>query len=436
MLFNNKDPCALRITLTYDLLKNFVRQLNLPFDEVPNEINIIVLRGAKPVSITTNTVIDTTSEVLEQVASNMNAISNIFPPTIQLVDDKLGEYNDTIVVAWIDGNRRKYVKAVLGSADPGLYWIKRNAKAGETTGSLGPGHHIGVWRMHKGRYEAISLLDDTNASGKIEPEEIDHITPGRRIIRINMEGEVKEYRYGVVSGQHGHGGGWPTGNISDDDEVYNWSSACFIICGSENKYRSGPVFEEFRKWLEVEGPRRDGNNSLNTQSQFNTLVWNAWSLYVYEKKSCRGIIGTFRPIIEFGARDIPEKLAENRIPRWVKRMQDKLNKKKEIVNPFLSYFQERFPKYKQVLQPVEELKPDGIFGDNTAKSLRRFQLVSSLMIKSSILILKNDKSVADELLWERSQWICGPQTWFLLDFAPFQMVMGIERWLKGIGGQH
>jgi peptidoglycan hydrolase-like protein with peptidoglycan-binding domain len=415
MLFANKDPNALRIELNYDLLKSFTHQLNMPFEEVSNEVNLIILRGAKPVSIQTKTVIDTPAEVLEQSVSNLDAVQNIFPPTIQLIDDKLGEFNDTIVVAWIDTDGRKYVKVVLGSADPGLYWIKKNLSSGKTTGSLGPGHHIGVWRLHKSRYEAISLLDDTDASGKIEPEEIDHVTPGRRIVGIDKNGYLLGYGYGVVTGEHIHGGGMPTKD--HEDEVFDWSSACFVICGAEDGYHPGSVFESFRGWLEVEGPRKDSKGNLNSQARFNTVVWNAWSLYMYEEKIFGGIIGTFSPVIEFGARDLPEKLADERLPRWVTRMQEKLNSKRSVVNPFIPYLEDRFPDSKEALRFIEELEPDGIFGDKTAKELRSFQLAAYYMIQSSILILDNEKYIGDEILWEYSQWICGPQTWYVLDFA-------------------
>jgi hypothetical protein len=426
MTFNDKNPLALRVTLTYNLLQNFTRQLNMPFQKVPNEVNLIILRGAKPISPETQTVVDTREEVLEQVEWNTDPNNT---PVIQIVDDKLGEYNDTVIIAWVDEEGREFVKAVLGSADPGVYWIKRKSKAGSTTGSLGPGHHIAVWRMHKGRYEALSLLDDEDASGKIEPDEIDHVTPGRRIVKIDKEGNVLEYRYGTVSGEHIHGGGWPTADKPDDDEVYNWSEACVVICGAESGKKPGPVFEAFRKWLEVEGPRKDERGNLNSQARFNTVVWNAWSLYLYTKKLFKG---NFRPVIEFGARDLPKEVADERMPRWVTRMQESLNKKSKVINPWIDYLKDRNPKYKDELKPMEGFKPDGKFGGDTAVALRSFQLASYLIIKNSILMTQKDKTIAEEVLWERSKWICGPETWLLLDAIQFDWVLSLERWIRGI----
>jgi hypothetical protein len=49
--FNNNNIMAYRFHLSYELLENFFSGvLHMRFDTAPGEMNVIVLRGAKPVS--------------------------------------------------------------------------------------------------------------------------------------------------------------------------------------------------------------------------------------------------------------------------------------------------------------------------------------------------------------------------------------------------
>ena len=412
----NFDNCGMQIELTYDLLERFARRLNMPFDTAPNEMNIIVLRGAKTISASSQTVVDTPEETAEQVERYLREDQQIIDEhcTIELADDRLDRYNDVSVFVWVDEQNRHHVRAVLISADPGRYYIEHPMVPGGAA-SLAPGSYQAEWSLHGG-YDCLILKKNGSASFS-----------GRRISRYRIDDKraatksddeiiVLEYTYTNIGNIQMHAGGTPP-NL-----VHNWSGGCIVIAGAQTPRNRGEVYREVMEdegWLE----ETEGGPQLKNVS-FNVIVWNAYSLYQFSLPGER-----FRPVIEFGTNDLADKLPglEQEAELWVTKMQEKLNEKRGTLNQHMEDLQETYadelqelrqnhPGDRMELNPINELDTDGKFGNLTANALRSFQLAYYLLREDIHPIIHVDRDVnATELLWERSKWLCGPHTWKLLD---------------------
>ncbi len=413
------DGRGMQIQLTYDLLERFSRKLNMPFETAPNEMNIIILRGAKTVSPITDMVVNTPQETADQVnwflQEGQQGTDECY--TIELADDKLNRYNDVSVFVWVDDQNRPHVRAVLVSADPGRHYIENPMVPGGAA-SLAPGSYRAEWSRHGAiRYDCLILKKNGSTSFS-----------GRRISRYRIDDKgtatrsddeiiVLEYTYTNIGGIQMHAGGIPP-NL-----VHNWSGGCIVIAGAETSRIRGDVYREVMEnagWLQ----ETEGGPQLQNIVRFKVIVWNAWSLYQFSLPGRR-----FRPMIEFGTNDLSDKLPglEMEAVLWVRKMQEKLNEKRGILNQHMTELQETYADELQELRQnhpgdqfeldnIDELEPDGRFGNQTANALRFFQLAYCLLREDAHPIIHVDRDVnASELLWERSKWICGPHTWKLLD---------------------
>lgn len=223
----------------------------MPFDEAPNQINIIILRGAKPVALTNDTVVDTPAEVAAQVQRYIDdpeaadAHDEVF--SIELADDEPDRYNDTLIFAWIDERNRPHVRAMLGSADPGRHYIENPEELDQNAvASVAPGRYQARFTQHNNQ-RALQLFQNGNP-----------ILSGRRITdyEINEDGSITitEYTYyesndeEALRGIYLHAGGLP------QNRVNRWSSGCTVIASSQAGHPeyNAAIGEEGESWLDID----------------------------------------------------------------------------------------------------------------------------------------------------------------------------------------
>lgn len=413
--FQEDNIMAYRFHLSYDILENFFSGvLHMRFDTTPNQMNIIVLRGAKPVS-PQNTFPTNQQDLVEQLEWETQTSNQ---PEIKLVNDVWDRFNDVIVLAWTDADNNKYVRVFLGSGDPGdvtdpnalryVDWL-------QGYGFVAQGQHTSTWGTHVTNGIRYSCLDfiDTDTFDEIGGRWISSAY-GKRLQWIDGE---KYFTLAPVLEAQLHGA---TGRATRN--VTNASAGCSVYCGGFAG--RGQLYEQILQWYEVEG------NRGNRQLRFNVLVWNAWDLYrwLFARIRRGQAIINYRVTLDFGTRD----WAHNNVNRLVERMQNRLEEKTGV-----------------------ELQDEaGVFGNHTGDTLREFQRVCYEFIIAFLegsedfenigldnspnnqILLRNHMGAGNwgivdfrvqegnvrhltinprELRWERDEWICGPETWKLLE---------------------
>jgi len=405
------DGRRMRIDVTHRLLGDFARSLNMPFDEAPNQINIIILRGAKPVALINDTVVDTPAEVVAQVQRYIDdpeaadAQDEVF--SIELADDEPDRYNDTLIFAWIDERNRPHVRAMLGSADPGRHYIENPEELDQNAvASVAPGSYQARSTQHNGQ-RALQLAQNGNL-----------VLSGRRITdyEINEDGSIiiTEYTYYGSNDEEAltniliHAGGIPSNRVN------NWSGGCTVIATSQvgrPEYLAA-IGAQGESWLDIDQALPQ-EILMENPFQFNVIVWNAWSLYMYTQALLRGY---FYPVLEFGARDLGARLplAGPNVNRWVTKMQNRLNHQLERLYPHEEAIEEQLG-----LQVPNPSPVNGIFGNETGAALRGFQEICTRLLDNEQLHTEFADIDADEVWWEHSKWLCGPHTWRLLRSESF-----------------
>jgi hypothetical protein len=283
-------------------------------------------------------------------------------------------------------------------------------------GFVAQGQHTATWGHHLTNDIPYDCLDfiDIRTRDELQVNQPWVISAyGKRLQWIDGE---KYYTLAPVTETQVHGA---TGQANRN--IINASAGCSVYCGGYAG--QGQLYQQILQWYDVEGIR--GNNQL----RFNVLVWNAWDLYRWEiaRGRGRGFLQNYRITLDFGTRD----WARVERNRPVVRLQDRLEDK----------------------TGVEIQDEVGVFGNHTGDTLREFQRVCYEFI---IAYLQGSERYQDidadnppnreiflaehqcganwgivdfrvqqgdilelrinprELRWERSQWLCGPETWKLL----------------------
>lgn len=540
------DGRGIRFDVTYQLLQNFARRLNMPFDTGANQINIIELRGAKPVhggnTVSTQNqvesliwdydalhdlqvnlpvlasqlagivmgiknnnpeilgrimlrmrrdnfleIIQSLCEAIRDLDSTQNrqyadparqieqdidrlglvdkqrrvTNNNVRDSTCQLelADNVVDRMNDAIILVWQDSNNNPHIRALLVSIDPGSVAISRGRAA-----SIGSGSYYATWGGHGPNYPAYPCLNINEGVGirgtRISGHHRDQgDTPGDDMnARADDTITITEYTFYSADDADApdeiqiHAGPSPAGII------YDWSDGCTIMAGSQVAANPADTYDQIfgsdaiargESWLGIDPPE-----PLTNQPRFNVIVWDAWSLY-------RLFLGRdFKPNLQIGAADITRNLypGEN-AEQWVDRMQHALNEKMRILALHRDTIENQFDDFRDLLydeqrrnrlsddeqQRVDALRlfippnmnfpqmnvvPIGrednaegnsesmVFGNLTAAALRTFQLACFLLLEDGQLRV-GEVINRKELMWERSQWICGTQTWKLLEAVEF-----------------
>jgi hypothetical protein len=521
------DGRRARFDVTYQLLQNFARRLNMPFDTGINQINIIELRGAKPVhggnTVSTfdqvnrliwdydalhdvqvnwprlaSQFIDLITEIIDTDTDYFNAIlqrrqgNNIvqrmqsmcraivdldttrerqfsgtareieqevdrldlvnkeqrivdnqvrdYSCQLELADNVVDRYNDTIILVWKDSRNNPHIRVLLGSIDPGSHWIENPMDNHPGTAVIGQGNYQARWVLHNGTYSALNLQrngTDVIGGSRITDYHRDEgdIAGNDRARRADDTITITEYTYydtdddHALSGINVHAGGFP------DRIIHRWSAGCTVICGSQFSDDPANTYDQIfgtndlgnqNTWL--------GIDPVGAQATFNVIVWDAWSLY-------RLFLGRdFKPNLQIGAADITQNLypGEN-AEQWVDRMQEGLNSKTERIRAFNQRRNEITRLFNQEREQLHEDYPlfipedidfpelngidaNGIFDNATASALRNFQLVCFVLLGDGNIRLQLNNINRDELMWERNQWMCGPETWKLLEARNFVIV--------------
>lgn len=449
------------IQLSYELLKEFVQNgLRLAFDEPQpgadhGELNIIVLRGAIPISDFGADPPSKPQAVLDMLRAEAQRNNT---PIIRLVPNIHNEYNDTTVFAWKDTEGTENVRAFPGTADPGE-WSYQQLRKGKRphpykkgeqrlVAHIGAGQHIATWGWHysESRDEYYECLD-------IFSEGQDGVWGFRKSDPNDPESKVI---FEVIGGIQLHAGG------SLGQKVYDWSDGCVAMCtgGISDFYRfimgewvytsnprtlthktkglieiiEGPAHKKkegetdyevdegysWRKKKRYEEMNRNRRYAANREVEINVIVWNAWALLQYKeyKKHPFLSLKRYNPVVPMGAHDPPGLGEEG----WVHQMQLGLYDK---IRTGLQAGEENWKNIVSVLPGAPfpaYVEPDGKFGVKTLHELKAFQLLCAAIIQHPGLALKLDDSISVDdqvLLRERNEWICGPETWKLLETEKF-----------------
>jgi len=531
----NFDGRRVRFEVTYYLLQNFARRLNMPFDVGTNIVNIIGLRGAKPVHA--GNTVDTLQEVrtqiedydalhefqvdvakqIEKVKKFLAELKTSNPPLYQLIhasmppinnrvallgwfsgmvkvmrlgdlveelreikdevdrlnlverasrlnarnvaddryqlelaDNVTDRYNDVLILVWKDRANRPHIRALLGSLDPGSRYIENPMGGHPGAAVLPQGSYTANWGRHH-EYQALHI----NGGGKVSGIRITdyHRDQGAvrgdsRAARADDTITVTEYTFydknddDGLSGIRMHAGGSP-GNI-----IFGWSGGCLVLCGS--RYPDSPA----TTYEQIFGDSGDDSGAwlrIGNQTSFNLLIWDAWSLYLLFQES-RGGRG-FKPNLQIGAADVATDLYPGETSeRWVDKMQDALHTRLELLVWYQHITEELFSVFIDQLHELRrDVLPDaereyaeewrlflpldmefpqiedmlaederGVFANLTAAALRTFQLACFLLLRDGRLNVVEHVNTT-ELLWERNHWLCGPETWKLLESDVFTL---------------
>ncbi len=531
MLFNGRDQ---RFEVTYELLSNFARRMNMPFDTGANQINIIELRGAKPVysglAISTqdqlepmimdydalhdyktqvpglfdttwtliteilkkdpslyrelvphgqNSYLDFISTGCRNIVNSSNAIVQQFRQRardietevdrldlagkrrrvetsgiednrcwLELADNVVDRMTDTIILVWQDSLGNPHIRPLLGSINPGINAIQEKWAA-----CIGSGNYYATWGGHGPNYPPYPCLNINGGEA----------VRGTRITdfgRLNNNSLITQYTFFNESDPNApsqiqiHAGPKPQNPIS------TWSRGCALIAGSQVASNPSTIYDEIfggdtltgSSWLRIDPPE-----PITNQPRFNVIVWDAWSLYRLHLESI-GLIA-FKPILQIGAADVRVELrpGENG-EQWVDRMQQALNARIRILQPYKDSIERTFNTFRNqlynnqqrdqqdeqararinewrlfipqnmVLPEMNEIPLDGengeamIFGNATAAALRTFQLACYVLLENADLEIGTNIN-RNELIWERNQWVCGPVTWELLESRTFNVLI-------------
>jgi|GEM_PF-2653053 len=444
MNFDNRQN-PIELELSYDLLKNFVQDgLRLGWDEPQQnadhgEMNIIVLRGAKPIADFGKNPPNSRQEIQAQWEWDSQEKDR---PIIRLVNNIHNQYNDVIIWVWQDSNGNKHIRALAGSADPGQKaFDKLNTGARQLlVGYVGAGEHKATWvkKTTAGTaYESLEIYSPELTTGK-------EAYGYRRRYPNDPDSEVQ---WGIIHGAYLHAAGNPSNTVG------GWSKGCIVQCGSyiqdphgRRILRLGNLYKEImgsyeydatnnglkrikegllerieeaaHKLKKPENPQNKLRKTIfNTTMKVNVIVWNAWALAQFN--SAQQIGASFRPVIPMGAHDPSG--AEN--SGWVRSMQRSL---RNFINTYLllpenwNLIVDKLP---NATQPAN-INPDGKFGPGTLRSLRACQQICANLINQHFLRVDENVDV-NELRWECRQWLCGPETWKLLETKTF--VVGNRR---------
>lgn len=539
------DGRRIRFEVTYQLLQNFARRLNMPFDTAANEINVIELRGAKPVyganainslneletmimdydalhdyKTQIPRLFDTTwalvndimkenpllyrevvpnerMNYLEFISTICQRIINSNNPTIQqfrqrareieteidrldlvnkrqrvissrisddrcqleLADNIVDRMNDSMILVWKDSLDNPHIRPLLINMDPGSHYIEYPMGNLPGAAVLAQGNYGATWTRHRG-YPALSInkngnpafsgiritgyhLDDagTPTAAKLPGESDDHYfnrVGTRNIINTRSDDviTITEYTFTNIGGILVHAGPRPASLI------LNWSAGCTTMAGSTIGSNPANTYDEI--FGDTEVALGDPNTWLGTdpgqnQATFNVIVWDAWSLYRLSQEARGG--DAFKPNLQIGASDVTAELypGEN-AEQWVLRMQRALNNRIDSIiafnrpgNGIRNFFNrqrdqlhEDYPLFVPANMQFPDLArvgEDGIFGNGTASALRNFQLICFVLLGGGNVQLQLDNINSNELMWERNQWICGPETWKLLESETFNVII-------------
>lgn len=394
--------------------------------------------------------------------------------TIELVEDIPDRYNDTLIFAWQDAFLNGHIRALLGSADPSSYYMENPEEVDvnvENVASVAAGSYRATWGRHgdeNANYPCLDLYKNGN-----------NTLPGRRIIEEQVE---------IDRGEHGANAGedetqWQRQDntvrilqyvASDITEVqihaasyppetiYEWLGGCIGVCGTDTPNHRDPhnTYDQIFGSNEAQNrtvPRDQSWLGCENQISFNIIIWNAWSLF--------GMAQGENPLLEFRTQDEaqlnyinPE--GNNFTRQWVQEMQTALNERIAVltqhwgevdvdgeqlpddvnITDIAALFRlrreglrEEFGSYvaedalPNQIQAVDEL---GDFADNTARSLRAFQLACYMLLDDqnlqdnvSIILQSGVNIDRDALMDERNRWVCGPQTWALLEANDFDIII-------------
>jgi len=399
--FRDNEIMAYRFRLTYDLLENFFTGvLHMRFDTAPNEMNIIVLRGAKTISPQGE--FPETQEELEEQAGWEQ-------PEIKLVNDVWNRFNDVIVLAWTDAQNNEHVRAFTGSGDPGQVTRARYLRTVQWLhgyGFVAQGQHTATWGNVpiQRRLTYIDIAAYTQEGNRVAAGW------GKRLQWVNGE---KYYTLAPVLETQIHGAG-PVERAGRERFIGDATAGCTVYCGGAGD--QGELYDAIWGWYGME------NNT------FNVLVWKAWDLYRWQRDG-RFNPRDFRPTLDFATRDWSNVPAQRRVEQIQRLIEDRTG--------------------------VELQDEAGVFGNHTGDTLREFQRVCYEFI---ILFLQSSEEFRGidldnppnrqielaqhmcggnwgldrqyfqhpgniltlainprELRWERNEWICGPETWKLLE---------------------
>ena len=461
---NFDDPQnPIEIQLTYDLLRRFVRNgLRLTFDEPQpgadhGEMNIIILRGAKPVSGFRGNPPRNRQEVQDQLnwASQQND-----QPIIRLANNIHDQYNDVTIWAWQDTDMVPHVRAFLGSADPGegAFADLRAGGRQQLVGYIGAGEHKATWGWHYSEstdtyYECLDIYSEDLG---FDPNTGAPQVWGFR--RRDPNDPNSQVQWGVITWVQLHAGGSPPRPVG------GWSTACILLSGSfidlQNRVLGlGNLYEELMGRYDytynrrtdthafvhtraglierIEGPAHttpgddidpdtgyrfdDQNRNLNRNRRYaanesveiNVIVWDAYALSLFRDRLEFG--GAFNPVIPMGAYDPPGQ----RFIGWVRTMQRSLN---AIIDNHI-LLPENWNSITSILPDAPRphfINADGKFGPSTLRQLRTCQQICADLLDRGFLRVDEDVDI-NELRLECDQWLCGPETWKLLETDKFQV---------------
>lgn len=459
---NFDDPQnPIEIQLTYDLLRRFVRDgLRLTFDEPQpgadhGEMNIIILRGAKPVSGFRGNPPRNRQEIQDQLnwASQQND-----QPIIRLANNIHDQYNDVTIWAWQDTDMVPHVRAFLGSADPGERAFADLHADGrqQLVGYIGAGEHKANWTWKETAgtfYECLDIYSPDRGRGE----------GAWGFRRWDPDDPNSQVQWDFITGAYIHAGGSPP------NPVGGWSTACILISGSFIRIQNGRslvlgnLYQELmgsyafnpntlglrqtRVGLieRIEGPahvllnpnrppgvppqyaldldlpqddprrRTKRRYAANENVEINVIVWDAYALALFRNRLEFG--GAFNPVIPMGAYDPPGQ----RFIGWVRTMQRSLN---AIIDNHI-LLPENWNSITSILPDAPRphfINADGKFGPSTLRQLRTCQQICADLLDRGFLRVDEDVDVdINELRLECDQWLCGPETWKLLNSNTFDV---------------
>ncbi len=430
--------------------------------QLVNALNIQDVRNATNViSALTGTIRDLIDELGQP--NNQLEISNDRERNLRLVENVFNQYNDTIIFAWKDEMQRGHMRAVVGSADPGREYLEnphdRQGNRLEGVASAASGSYSARWHMHRDIYPSLMLVrggllnEDTRFMGRRIPHSPNAANRG---YHIDNQGNITitKFVYRRIWGIEIHAAGCPPNTIGE------WLAGCIGIANTNSTYEeiAGESAEnEPDAWLSMDiatpeeklAKERRGDRDIYPANRYNVIIWNGWSLFSLLENGAG-----YRPSVEFGTEDPAQAqlpgLAES---GWVGYMQTRLQVRRDTVNNFIQANQNLN------LEEMPDLgQPDGKFGDNTGRSLRAFQKACYVLLGGQAENMRYDYQIqADQqrranrraggnqqiqqpqfrlelglgvvdqvdrarLRQEYLDWLCGEETWRLLESDNFQIV--------------
>ncbi len=427
--------------------------------QLVNALNIQDVRNATNViSALTGTIRDLVAQLLQP--NNQLGISDDQERNLRLVENVFNQYNDTIIFAWKDEMQRGHMRAVVGSADPGKTKLENPTDSQgnplEGVASVASGSYSARWNLHGGDYPSLLLLRGglLNESHGFMGRRIPHSpNAANRGYHIDNQDNITitKFVYREISAIEIHAAGCPPNTIAE------WLGGCIGVASTNSTYEEIAGESDYNEpdaWLsmdiatpaEIRAKQSRGEGDPYPANRYNVIIWNGWSLFSLLENGAG-----YRPSVEFGTEDPAQaQLRGLADAGWVGYMQTRLEVRRDTVNGFIQGHQDLN------LNGMPDIgQPDGKFGDNTGRSLRAFQKACYVLLGGQAGNMRYDYEIqADQqgqanqpagnnqqpqfqleldlglanqvdlarLRQEYLDWLCGEETWELLESDTFQIV--------------